>query len=178
MVNFIGFSLELWQLFMYVGPLCEFVTCVAYNFNDGVLIDPRSVGQRGVCVAATVGDHAAGSVCAVDAQFFHQGVELTISPVVNANPMPTRTGDQVVLLASCKVKRKHIRHDLGNQGNDSLFTGIGFTAPGKKEMVLQADIAFLYFKKFFRPQAGEDKNKNFSCSTRKTLVGLSIQKKP
>ena len=73
---------------------------------------PRSVGQRGVCVAATVGHHAAGSVCTVDSQFFHQWVELTISPVVNVNPIPARTGDQVVFLASRKVKGKHIRHYL------------------------------------------------------------------
>jgi hypothetical protein len=106
------------------------------EFQYGIFIYPRSVGQRGVCVAATVGHHAAGSVCTVDSQFFHQWVELTISPVVNANPIPARTGDQVVLLASCKVKGKHIRHDLGDKRNDSLFTCIGFTTPGKKEMVL------------------------------------------
>lgn len=87
----------------------------------------------------------------VDSQLFHQGVELTFSPVVDANPIPARTGDQVVFLAPCKVKGKYIWHDLGDKGNDSLFTCIGFTAPGKKEMMLQADIVFLNSKKFFWP---------------------------
>ena len=97
---------------MYVGSLGEFITRVAYDFDDGIFINTGTVSQRGVCVSATIGDKAAGIVCMVDSQFFHQGVKLALSPVVDTNSETARAGDQVVFLASRKVKGKHIRHYL------------------------------------------------------------------